>query len=87
MNNEQSHKYTIHQYFYMEIQCGRKPHNDFSYMSLRITFIGSTEFLCFRATTGSRFQPPIFLEDTLRKDPTPQLSGYNQKEDTTPYVL
>jgi hypothetical protein len=49
----------------METQSGRKPHNDFSYMSLRITFIGSTKFLCFPVATGRRIQPPSF-------------SGYNQ---------
>jgi hypothetical protein len=29
MNNEQSYTYTIHQYFYVETQCRRKPHNGF----------------------------------------------------------
>jgi hypothetical protein len=87
MNNEQSHTYTVHQYFYVETQCGRKPWNDFSYMSLRITFIGSTNFLCFPAATGRRLQPPIFSGYNLREAPTPQFSGSNQKEATTPYVL
>jgi hypothetical protein len=73
--------------FYVETQSGRKPHNDFSYMSLRITFIGSTNFLCFPAATGRRLQPPSFSGYNLREDPTPQFSGYNQKEATTPYVL
>jgi hypothetical protein len=54
MNNEKSYTYTVHQYFYVETQCGRKPHNDFSYMYLRITFIGSTNFLCSPAATGRR---------------------------------
>jgi hypothetical protein len=61
--------------------------NDFSYMSLRITFIGSTNFLCFPAATGRRLQPPSFSGYNLREAPTPQFSGYNQKEATTPYVL
>jgi hypothetical protein len=65
----------------------RKPQNYFSYMSLRITFIGSTNFLCFPATTGRRLQPPSFPGYNLREAPTPQFSGYNQKEATTPYVL
>jgi hypothetical protein len=71
----------------MEIQSGRKPWNDFSYMSLRITFIGSTNFLCFPAATGRRLQPPSFSGYNLRESPTPQFSSYNQKGDTTPYVL
>jgi hypothetical protein len=73
--------------FYVETQSGRKPQNDFSYMSLRITFIGSTNFLCFPVTTGRRLQPPSFSGYNLREAPTPQFSGYNEKEDTTPYVL
>jgi hypothetical protein len=87
MNNEKSYTYTIHQYFYMETQCGRKPHNVFYYMSLRITFIGSTNFIFSPATTGRRLQPPIFSSYNLREAPTPQFFGYNQKEATTPYVL
>jgi hypothetical protein len=71
----------------VETQSGRKPHNVFSYMSLRITFIGSTNFLCFPAATGRRLQPPSFSGYNLREAPTPQFSGYNQKEATTPYVL
>jgi hypothetical protein len=71
----------------VETQSGRKPHNDFSYMYLRITFIGSTNFLCFPAATGRRLQPPSFSGYNLREAPTPQFSGYNQKEATTPYVL
>ena len=46
--------------FYVETQCERKPRNDFSYLSLRITFIGSTNFLCFLVATGRRIWPPIF---------------------------
>jgi hypothetical protein len=71
----------------VETQSGRKPQNVFSYMSLRITFIGSTNFLCFPAATGRRLQPPNFSGYNLREAPTPQFSGYNQKEATTPYVL
>jgi hypothetical protein len=71
----------------METQSGRKPCNDFSYMSLRITFIGSTNFLCFPAATRRRLQPPSFSGYNLKEDPTPQLSGYNHKEATMPYVL
>jgi hypothetical protein len=71
----------------MENQSERKPHNDFSYMSLRITFIRSTNFLCFPATTGRRLQAPSFLGYNLREAPTPQFSGYNQKEATTLYVI
>jgi hypothetical protein len=73
--------------FYVETQSRRKPHNDFSYMYLRITFIGSTNFLCFPAATGRRLQPPSFSGYNLREAPTPQFSGYNKKEATTPYVL
>jgi hypothetical protein len=36
-------------------------------MYLRITFIGSTNFICSPTTTGRRLQPPIF-------------SGYNLRE-------
>jgi hypothetical protein len=32
----------------------RKPQNHFSYMSLRIAFIGRTNFLCFPVATGRR---------------------------------
>jgi hypothetical protein len=71
----------------VETQSGRKPQNVFSYMSLRITFIGSTNFLCFSTVTGRRLQPPSFSGYNLREAPTPQFSGYNQKEATTPYVL
>jgi hypothetical protein len=73
--------------FYVETQIGRKPHNDFSYMSGRIKFIGSTNFLCFIAMTGRRLQPPSFSGYNPREAPTPQFSGYNQKEATTPCVL
>jgi hypothetical protein len=71
----------------METQSGRKAQNVFSYMSLRITFIGSTNFLCFPAATGRRLQPPSFSGYNLKEAPTPQFSGYNQKEDTNPYVV
>jgi hypothetical protein len=67
----------------VETQSGRKPHNDFYYMSLRITFIESTNFLYFPAATRRRLQPPSFSGYNLREAPTPQFSGYNQKEDTT----
>ena len=58
--NEKSYTYTVHQCFYVETQSGRKPWNYFSYMSLRITFIGSTNFLCFPTATGRRLQPLNF---------------------------
>jgi hypothetical protein len=53
-------------------------------MSLRITFIGSTNFLYFLATTGRRLQPPSFSGYNLKEAPTPQFSIYNKKEATTP---
>ena len=65
--------------FYVETQSGRKPQNVFSYMYLRITFIGSTNFLCFPAATGRRLQPPSFSGYNLREAPTPQFSSYNQR--------
>jgi hypothetical protein len=65
----------------------RKTHNAFSYMSLRVTFIGRTNFLCFPTATGKRLRPPIFSGYNLREAPTPQFSDYNQKEATTPCVL
>jgi hypothetical protein len=71
MNNEKSYTYTIHLYFHVETQCRRKPHNAFSYISLRVTFIGSTNFLFSLDGTGRRLQPPIF-------------SGYNLREVVTP---
>jgi hypothetical protein len=71
----------------MDTQSGRKPHNVFSYMYLRITFIGSIKFLCFPAATGRRLQSPSFSGYSLRENPTPLFSRYNQKADTTPYVL
>jgi hypothetical protein len=61
-----------------------KPHNDFSYMSLTIKFIGSTKFLCFSVATGRRLQIASFSGYNLKEDPTPQFSGYNLKEATTP---
>jgi hypothetical protein len=61
----------------VEAQSERKPHNDFSYMSLRITFIGSTEFLYFPAAIGRRLQPPSFSGYNLREAPTSQFFGYN----------
>jgi hypothetical protein len=71
----------------METQSGRKPKNSFSYMYLKITIIGSTNFLCFPTTTERRLQPPSFVGYNLKESPTPQFFGYNQKEATTPYVL
>jgi hypothetical protein len=71
----------------VETQSGRKIHIDFYYMSLRITFIGRTNFLCFPAVTGRRFQSPSFSGYNLKEAPTLQIFGYNQKEDTTPYDL
>jgi hypothetical protein len=64
MKNEKSYTYIVHQYFYVETQCGRKPWNYFSYMYLRITFVGSTNFLCSPDATGRRLQPPIFQDTT-----------------------
>jgi hypothetical protein len=71
----------------METQCRRKPWNYFSYMHLRITFIGSTNFPCSPAATGRRLQPPTFSGYNLRGPPTPKFSRYNQEEATTPYVI
>jgi hypothetical protein len=67
----------------METKSGRKPHNVFSYMSLIITFIGSTNFLCFLYATRRRFQPPSFSGYNMKEAPTPQFYSYNQKEATT----
>jgi hypothetical protein len=53
-------------------------------MSLRITFIGSTNLLFFLATTGRRLQPPSFSSYNLKEASIPQFSGYNKKEATTP---
>jgi hypothetical protein len=71
----------------VETQSGRKPQNAFSYMSLRITFIGRTNFLCFPAATRRRLRPPSFSGYNLREALTPQFSGYNQKEAPAPYFL
>jgi hypothetical protein len=81
----------------VETQSGRKPRNAFSYMSLRITFIGSTNFLCFPAAIGRRLQPPSFSGYNLKEAPTPNsmattrrrqqppsFSGYNLREAPTP---
>jgi hypothetical protein len=68
----------------VETQSGRKPQNIFYYMSLRIRFIGITNFLCFPVITGRRLQIPSFSGYNLKEAPTPQFSGYNQKEATTP---
>jgi hypothetical protein len=56
-------------------------------MYSRITFIGSTNFLCYPVASERRLQPPSFSGYNLREAPTPQFSSYNQKEATTPYVL
>jgi hypothetical protein len=56
-------------------------------MSLKIIFIGSTNFLCFLAAIGTMLQPPSFSGYNLKEAPTPQLSGYNEKDAITPYVL
>ena len=82
--------------FYVETQIGRKPWNCFSYMSWRITFIGSTNFLCFPDATGRRLQPlvsqdttwgklqlPNSLATTRRRLQPPMFFGYNWKVDTT----
>ena len=82
--------------FYVETQIGRKPQNVLSYMSWRITFIESTNFLCFPTATRRRLQPPSFLGYNLRESPTPNslattrrrlqppmFSGYNWKVATT----
>jgi len=61
----------------VETESERKPQNDFSYMSLRITFIGSTNFFFFSTATGRRLQPPSFSSYNLREAPTPQFFGYN----------
>jgi hypothetical protein len=87
MNDEQSYTYIVHQYFYVETQCRRKPHNIFPYMYLMIAFIGSTNFLCSPVATRRRLQPLIFQCYNLREAPTPQFSGYNQKEDKNPSLL
>ena len=73
--------------FYVETQIGRKAWNDFSYMSWRITFIESTNFLCFPDATGRRLQLPSFSGYNLREAPSPQFYGYNYKEATNPYAL
>jgi hypothetical protein len=71
----------------VETQCERKPHNVFSNISLSITFIGTTNFLCSPASTGRRLRPPIFSGYNLREAPSPLFFGYNQNEDTTPNVI
>jgi hypothetical protein len=67
----------------VKTQSERKLNNVFSYVYLRITFIGSTNFLCFLVSTRRRLQHPSFLGYNLREapTPTPQFAGYNQKED------
>jgi hypothetical protein len=56
-------------------------------MYLRITFIGSTNFLCFPTSSERNLQPHSFSSYNLREDPNPEFSSYSQKEATTPYVL
>jgi hypothetical protein len=68
----------------VETQSKRKSHNVFSYIYLRITFIGRTNFLCFPAAIGRRLQPPSFSGYNLKEAPTPQFFGYNHKEATNP---
>ena len=82
--------------FYVETQIEIKPWNVFSYMSWRITFIGSTNFLCFQlqleggsnllvsqATTWGKLQLPNSLTTTRRRLQPPIFSGYNWKVATT----
>ena len=81
--------------FYVETQIGRKPQNAFSYMSWRITFIGSTNLFCFhlqlggsnllvsQATTWGKLQLPKSLATTRRRLQPPMFSGYNRKVATT----
>jgi hypothetical protein len=71
----------------VETQSRIQTHNDFSYVSLIITFIGSTKFIFFPVANGRRLQPHSFSGYNPREYPTPQFFGYNQKEATTPYVL
>jgi hypothetical protein len=46
-------------------------------MSLKITFIGSTNSLYFPVAIGRRLQPPNFSGYNPREAITPQLSSYN----------
>jgi hypothetical protein len=89
MSNEKMKNHTHTQYTSVlrGNQRGKKPQNVFSYMFGRITFIGSTNFLCFPVATGRRLQPPSFSGYNLREDTTPQFSSYNHKEATNRYVL
>jgi len=58
----------------METQCKRKPQNDFSYMSLRITFIGSINF--------------IFVSICNWKEvPTPYISGLQSEGNSNSPIL
>ena len=74
MNNNTHTQYTI--VFMWKPKVGQN-HIMFFLMSLRITFIGSTNFLCFPAAIGRRLQPPSFSGHNLREAPTPQFSCYN----------
>jgi hypothetical protein len=73
--------------FMWKIKAGENHIMFFSYMSLGITVIGSTNFIFFPAAIGRRLQPTSFSGYNLREDPTPQFFGYRKKEATTPYVL
>ena len=58
----------------------------FSYMYLIITFKEASTSNS-PVPTGRRLQPPNFLGYNLREAPNPKLSGYKQKEATTPNVI
>ena len=73
MSNEQMNNHTHTQY--TSFLCGNPKQEKttlyVSYMSWRITFIGSTNFLFFPAAIGRRLQPRSFSGYNLRESPTP----------------
>jgi hypothetical protein len=50
--------------FDVETQSGRKPHNTFSYTSLRVTFIGSTNSFVFQLQLEGGPNPLVFQATT-----------------------
>jgi hypothetical protein len=81
-NNKQIHTIQITPIFYMETQCGRKPHNYFLIFQ-RITFKEAPTSNSLYPTRR-RIQPLMFSSSNWKVATTTQFSGSNQKENPTP---
>jgi hypothetical protein len=90
INNEQMNNHTHTQYTNVFTWKPKKEENH-----IMIFLICLEEFHSLEAPTSFVFQlqqeegsnPLVSQGTNMREAPTPQFSGYNQKEATTPYVL